>query len=107
MSETERLASFALGLSLADVPEPVRVTARAAMLDGLACAIAGRDERVTRELREFALEQGSHPRASLWGTGERVSPGLAALVNGAAAHALDFDDVSWAMNGHPTVPLLP
>jgi 2-methylcitrate dehydratase PrpD len=23
------------------------------------------------------------------------------------AHALDFDDVNWSMNGHPTVPLLP
>jgi len=107
MSATERLAEFARGLSLADVPASVRASARAAMLDGLACAIAGRDERVTRELRGFALEQGSHPRATLWGTGERVSAELAALVNGTAAHALDFDDVSWAMNGHPTVPLLP
>ncbi len=106
-SETARLARFALGLSLDRVPETVRASARAAILDGLACAVAGRDERVTRELRGFALEQGSHPRATLWGTGERVSPALAALVNGTAAHALDFDDVSWAMNGHPTVPLLP
>ncbi|MBM4335732.1 MAG: MmgE/PrpD family protein [Deltaproteobacteria bacterium] len=107
MSATERLAEFACGLSLEKVPESARESARAAMLDAVACAIAGRDERVTRELRGFALEQGSYPRASLWGTGERVSPALAALVNGAAAHALDFDDVSWAMNGHPTVPLLP
>ncbi len=107
MSATENLAAFALGLALDDVPQSARASARAAMLDGLACAVAGRDERVTRELRAFALEQGSHARATLWGTGERVSPALAALVNGAAAHALDFDDVSWAMNGHPTVPLLP
>lgn len=107
MSATETLAAFALGLRLEAVPESARASARAAMLDGIACAIAGRDERVTRELRGFALEQGSHPRATLWGTGERVSPALAALVNGAGAHALDFDDVSWAMNGHPTVPLLP
>jgi 2-methylcitrate dehydratase PrpD len=107
MSATERLAAFVLGLSLGEVPESVRACARAAMLDGLACAIAARDERVTRELRGFALEQGSQPLATLWGTGERVSPALAALVNGTAAHALDFDDVSWAMNGHPTVPLLP
>ncbi len=105
--ETARLARFALGLELGRVPESVRASARAAILDGLACAVAGRDERVTRELRGFGLEQGSHPRATLWGSGERVSPALAALVNGAAAHALDFDDVSWAMNGHPTVPLLP
>ncbi len=107
MSETAQLAAFALGLPLERVPDSVRATARAAILDGLACAIAGREERVTRALRDFALEQGSQPRATLWGTGERVSPALAALVNGTAAHALDFDDVSWAMNGHPTVPLLP
>src|SRR5208282_1342487 len=31
----------------------------------------------------------------------------AALVNGAAAHALDFDDTHMAMNGHPSVPVIP
>jgi 2-methylcitrate dehydratase PrpD len=30
----------------------------------------------------------------------------AVLVNGAAAHALDYDDVSLAMSGHPTAPVL-
>jgi len=38
---------------------------------------------------------------------ERSSPALAALVNGTAAHALDYDDVNWAMQGHPSAPLLP
>ncbi|HTO54381.1 MAG TPA: MmgE/PrpD family protein [Myxococcota bacterium] len=107
MSETARLADFALALRLDDAPEAVRATARAAILDSLACAIAGRHEPVSDRLRAFALGQGSRPVATLWGTGESVSAELAALVNGAAAHALDFDDVSWAMNGHPTVPLLP
>ena len=32
---------------------------------------------------------------------------LAALVNGAAGHALDFDDTHTAMGGHPSVPVLP
>lgn len=107
MSDTARLADFALALRLDSVPEPVRATARAAILDALACAIAGRHEPVSQHLRSWALAQGSRPAATLWGTGERTSPALAALVNGAAAHALDFDDVSWAMNGHPSVPLLP
>jgi 2-methylcitrate dehydratase PrpD len=31
----------------------------------------------------------------------------AAIVNGAAAHALDFDDVNLAMPGHPSVAILP
>jgi len=107
LSETAQLAEFALGLRLDAIPAAARATARAAILDSLACAIAGRHESVSERLRAWALAQGSSGVATLWGTGERVSPGLAALVNGAAAHALDFDDVSWAMNGHPTVPLLP
>ena len=107
MSETARLADFALALRLEDVPKPVRATARAAILDSLACAIAGRHEPVARRVREYALAQHSYAEATLWGTGERVSAELAALVNGTAAPALDFDDVNWAMNGHPTVPLLP
>ena len=31
----------------------------------------------------------------------------AAIVNGAASHALDFDDVNLAMPGHPSVAILP
>src|SRR5207249_1672809 len=38
---------------------------------------------------------------------ERASRLSAALVNGAGAHALDFDDTHTAMNGHPSVPVLP
>ncbi len=107
MSETARLADFALALRLDAVPERVRATARTAILDALACAIAGRHEPVSDRTRAWALSQGAKPVATLWGTGERTSAGLACLVNGVAAHALDFDDVNWAMNGHPTVPLLP
>ncbi|HKC49654.1 MAG TPA: MmgE/PrpD family protein [Myxococcota bacterium] len=107
MSETARLADFALALRIEAIPATVRATARAAILDALACAIAGRHEPVSARLRAWALAQRAGGVATLWGTGERTSAGLAALVNGAAAHALDFDDVSWAMNGHPTVPLLP
>ena len=37
----------------------------------------------------------------------RLPVSSAALVNGAASHALDFDDVNLAMPGHPSVVLLP
>ncbi len=107
MSVTARLADFALSLKLDSIDEPTRVLACQAILDVLACAIAGREERVTRVVRGMVLDQGSTGMGTLWGSGERVSPGSAALVNGTAAHALDFDDVSWAMQGHPSVPLVP
>ena len=31
----------------------------------------------------------------------------AALINGSAGHALDYDDVHLLMPGHPTVPVVP
>ena len=54
MQETAQLARFALELQSRDVPESTRAVARAAVLDTLACGIAGRDERVTRSLRDWA-----------------------------------------------------
>jgi len=107
LSDTTRAAGFVLRLRADAIPPATAAAARVAILDGLACAIAGRDEPVARRVRDWARAQGGREGATLWGTGERVPAALAALVNGAAAHALDFDDVSWAMSGHPTVPLLP
>src|SRR5215475_6491907 len=51
-------------------------------------------------------EQGGAPIATVIGHGVRLPVLLAALVNGAASHALDFDDVNLAMTGHPSVVLL-
>ncbi len=39
------------------------------------------------------------------GFGEKAGPATAARINGTASHALDFDDVNSAMQGHPTVPV--
>ncbi|MGH6689190.1 MAG: MmgE/PrpD family protein [Gammaproteobacteria bacterium] len=39
-------------------------------------------------------------------TSLRTSPTWAALANGAAGHAHDFDDTNFALLGHPSVPLL-
>src|SRR4051794_23360437 len=77
------------------------------ILDTLGVAIGGGHEPVTTHVRAEALDEGGAPRATLWGTGERVSPPQAALVDGTAAHAPGFDDVSALMEGHPSAPLLP
>ncbi|MFD2441020.1 MmgE/PrpD family protein [Paracoccus kondratievae] len=47
-------------------------------------------------------------QVTLWGRGGRRASVLhAALVNGTAAHALDFDDCSTTMGGHPSAPVVP
>jgi 2-methylcitrate dehydratase PrpD len=107
VSATAEAVEFARELSLDRVPARARTAARGAILDALACALAARDERVARSVREWVRDEGSRGPCGVWGSTLRASPSRAALANGTSAHALDFDDVCWAMNGHPTVPLLP
>ena len=104
---TRTLAVQAQALTLADIPPDVRSWARQCVLDYLACTIAGsQDELATILLAELA-EQGGAPAATVVGNAARLPVLSAALVNGAASHALDFDDVNMAMPGHPSVAILP
>ncbi len=107
MSATAEVVEFARSLTLDRVPAHALATARAAILDALACALAAHRERVTEQVHAWVRDEGSRGACTVWGSALRASPSRAALANGTAAHALDFDDVCWAMHGHPTVPLLP
>lgn len=104
---TAQLADAVRGITYAALPDDVRFLARQCVLDWLGVTLAGADEPLTAILREEALSDGGREVATLLGSGERVTPRQAALVNGAASHALDFDDVHTGMSGHPSVPLLP
>ncbi|MGR6520247.1 MmgE/PrpD family protein (plasmid) [Rhodococcus erythropolis] len=92
--------------TIADLPDEVAAGARHCILDTLGVAIGGAYEPATMHVRAEALAEGGRPTATLWGTGERVSRSQAALVNGTASHAIDFDDVVSRMDGHPSAPVL-
>ena len=64
------------------------------------------DPLVGMLLDEMA-EAGGTAQASVIGHRVRLPALAAALVNGAAGHALDYDDVNLAMPGHPSVAILP
>ncbi len=107
MGATAALAAFVAGLRPRDVPEPVREQVRRAFLDTLAVALAGASEPCARITADYARKLAAVPEATLFGLGVRTAAAEAALVNGTAAHALDYDDVSEAMMGHPSAPLVP
>ena len=79
---------------------------RAAFIDTLACMFAGSTAPVT---------QNSLAAVSTWGSGDAVvigqsaslCPPFAAMVNGAAAHALDYDDYDEPANAHPSAVIFP
>src|ERR1700761_8171100 len=104
---TRALADQARGLRLQDVPQEIRSWARQCVLDYLGCGIAGSSDELVAIILAEMREQGGTEVASVLGHAGRLPVASAALVNGAAAHALDFDDVNLAMPGHPSVAILP
>ena len=104
---TRGLAQKAAAMRFDDLPQPVVAVAKQCLLDWLGVTIAAVDEPLVRMLRDHVADEGGNPQATLVGRGGKVAGSQAALVNGAAGHALDFDDVLGAMNGHPTAPVAP
>ena len=91
----------------AAIPESARAIARFSLFDGLAVALAGREEPVGKILRGFVADEGGRAEASVVGLAAKVPARAAALANGAIMHALDYDDTHFAHVGHPTVAVLP
>jgi 2-methylcitrate dehydratase PrpD len=104
---TEALALRAAELDYEELPQPVREVARQCVLDYLGVAGAGAGDPLVHILLEEMAEAGGAPQASVVGHALRLPALSAALVNGAAGHALDYDDVNVAMPGHPSVAILP
>lgn len=104
---TLALAEQARRLRPGDIPETVRAWARQCVLDAIGCGLAGASDELVAILLAEMREQGGNAVATVLGHAGRLPAASAALVNGAAAHALDFDDVNLAMPGHPSVAILP
>jgi 2-methylcitrate dehydratase PrpD len=104
---TRRLAERAAALNWDHLPAPVRELARQCVLDTIGCALAGAGDPLVHMLLDEMTEAGGAGQASVIGHRARLPMLAAALVNGAAGHALDYDDVNIAMPGHPSVAVLP
>ena len=104
---TAELAKCATALAWRDFPDDLLERTKQCLLDWFAVTVAGAQEELTDILVREALEDGAKGKASLVGRSETTLPSTAALINGAASHALDYDDVNFAMHGHPTVTVVP
>lgn len=107
MELTRELANFANGLTFEKLPTEVVFEAKLCMLDWVGVTLTGSKEPLVDILLGIAREEGGNPRATLIGREEKLPLLQAALINGSASHALDFDDVQEGLMGHPSVILLP
>ncbi|HYC46276.1 MAG TPA: MmgE/PrpD family protein [Burkholderiales bacterium] len=98
------LARRITGLRYEDLPPEAVHWAKIGVLDTVGVTLAGSaDPSATLVARVIS----SGGPSLVLGTGNRVGPLDAALVNGTASHALDFDDCNNTLGGHPSAPILP
>jgi 2-methylcitrate dehydratase PrpD len=92
----------------AQLPPAAVAGARRALLDALGVMLAASGlSPETRPFVEFAASQGGAQEATILGTGRRAPAALAALANGAMAHALDFEDAFDRAPVHPNASSIP
>lgn len=106
---TERFAAYAAGIQHQDLPPDVEARTRFLILDLAGNMLRGRHDAessapLLAAARAMGLLGGTH---ALWGDAQRASPLGAALLNGAFAHSLDFDDTHAAGTLHPGAPVIP
>lgn len=80
--------------------------AKASILDTIGVTLAGYQEPCTQILLKTPGVATAPGPALIFGSSRRTSVLDAALINGTASHALDFDDFSGVMGGHQSVPLV-
>lgn len=88
--------------------DAARAAARAAILDTVGVGLAAAREEsvgiVNAVISDSKRGTGGVP---VWCDGSRAPAAAAALVNAVASHALDYDDVSHGMKGHPSAVIVP
>ena len=107
VGSTRRVARFVSQTRSRDIPEYVYEHAKVALLDWYGVTIAGKDDPLVSKLIRLADLQGGYEQATILGHGIRKTACQAALINGAASHALDYDDTLVSFLGHPSVTLFP
>ena len=107
MNITKRIGEYVTGADIEAFPPEAVEAAKGAIMDCLACMLAGSQEALADILCRYVAAESAASAASVVGRGFRTSTANAALVNGAMAHALDYDDITQITKTHPTAVLLP
>jgi 2-methylcitrate dehydratase PrpD len=85
------IAEYIVGFDLKAVPQPAIDRARVFFTDSIGVMLAGSHEEVSHIVYEMVKAEGAAPSATIVGQSWRSSPQLAALANGVAGHAMDYD----------------
>jgi 2-methylcitrate dehydratase PrpD len=109
-SITAEVARFVHDLRFEHLRADVLQLSKKAILDSLGLAIAGAKSEGTAIIVRYLEESGSVQTAStaarIFGSSVRAAAQFAALANGAAMHADDYDDTYHPSRVHPSAPVI-
>ena len=111
---TSEVVDYIQGLSYESIPEDVRQELHRCLVDGFAVMLSGSHAACSLIVQQYVRDSSVGGRCSVVGSSLATSAQQAALANGTAGHADDFDDTQLAQTPdriyglltHPTVPAL-
>ena len=114
MGLTQEVAHFVARTRYRDIPKEVVQLARGFILDGFGVALAGSTDECSRIVQAQVRQMNGKGESSIVGTALSVPAAKAALANGVAGHAMDYDDTQlstskqavYGLLTHPTTPVL-
>lgn len=106
-SVSERVAQFAAALTWEDIPGDVRERSKYLILDAVGIALAAGTFGFAKTFLDGLKAIGEPGRSSIIGMADKLALRDAAIMNGALAHGLDFDDTHMQGVIHATAATLP
>ncbi|HET6951029.1 MAG TPA: MmgE/PrpD family protein [Acidimicrobiales bacterium] len=103
-SVTEQLATWVVEVDQQTLPAIAQERVGNLVLDSIGNQFAGMAASTGRLLAEWVRGQGGAQVCTVTGRDFKTTPALATLVNGAASHALENDDIA-TFSSHPNSPL--
>lgn len=107
MSLVDEMAKFIVSEAVGKIGENHRRRAIEHILDTLGVGLAGNTDPIASSLLTYTERLGERGGYTLLGNAVSASLLQAAFVNGILCHALDYDDSSWRLIGHPSAVVLP
>ena len=101
MGATETLAAFVSALTYENLPAAVIDKTKTCILDTLGCCMFGSTLPSVRKLAAMVMAENCAQQSAVFGFAALTSASHAALVNGAAAHAFQLDEIHIEATLHP------
>lgn len=106
-SLTYNTAKWAAELEYDQLPQDIVQAAKYCFLDTIGVALAGSKTQPVLKVNKYVADNSGRGNSSIWGTSVKTTAELAALNNGTACHALDFDETNYSSIGHQAAVIVP